>query len=107
MKKFHGAALDDIQLLSTVIVAKQKMSDRYHLVTIGFKACAWLKLKPGDHICIFPENNPDLVNEVMKYLSNLPMEEELVVWNGKYLNLNVVQFHEKKIFFFAKNKMIN
>ena len=39
---------------------------------------------PGDHISIFPENDPELVNEVMKRLSEVPKENEIVVWNGNY-----------------------
>ena len=82
MKKFQGTALEDVNLLSTVLVAKKKLSDRYHLITIGFKSCAWLKLKPGDHINIFPENDPILVTEVMAHLTSIPKEDEIVVWNG-------------------------
>ena len=39
---------------------------------------------PGDHISIFPENDPELVNGVMKRLSEVPKETEIVVWNGNY-----------------------
>ena len=84
MKKFHGAAMENITLLSSILVAKKKMSDRYTLITIGFKSCAWIKFKPGDHINIFPENDPKQVSEVMKFLLDPPKEDEIVVWNGMY-----------------------
>ena len=84
MKSYHGATLDDVKLLKGVLVAKQKMSDRYHLFTIGFQTSTSLNLNPGDHIFIFPESDPQLVNEVMRYLIH-EEEDEVVVWNeGKF-----------------------
>ena len=82
MKKFQETALEDVNLLSTVLMARKVLSDRYHLITIGFKSCASLKLKPGDHINIFPENDPMLVTEVLSRLTSVPKEDEIVVWNG-------------------------
>ena len=84
MKKFQGAALENVNILSTVIVAKKRLSDRYILFTIGFESVGGIKFKPGDHINIFPENDPVLVSKVLSYLTDLPKEEEIITWNGLY-----------------------
>ena len=84
MKKFQGAALEDVNILSTVIVAKKRLSDRYILFTIGFESVGGIKFKPGDHINIFPENDPVLVSKVLSHLTDLPKEEEIITWNGLY-----------------------
>jgi hypothetical protein len=83
MKTFHGAAMNHVTLLSSVIVNKKRLSARYLLISVGFPRSAWLKLKPGDHINIFPENSDDIVNKVANACADTPRENEIVVWFGK------------------------
>lgn len=79
MKKLHGTALQNVSLMSTVLVGKKKLSERYCLLTFGFPSNPSIKLQPGDHINIFPENDSEMVKKVMERLKNLP-NNEIVVW---------------------------
>ena len=83
MKKFQGTALEDVDILTSVLVAKKRLSDRYILFTIGFESVGGLKFKPGDHVNIFPENDPAFVSKVLSYLKDLP-KDEITTWNGMY-----------------------
>ena len=80
MKKFHGTALQSVNLLNTVLVSKKKQSDRYCLFTIGFPSNPSIKIRPGDHINIFPENDSKMVEILMKLLADLPPKNEIVNW---------------------------
>ena len=90
MKKLHGTALQNLSLMSTVLVSKKKLSHRYCLLTLGFPSNPSIKFQPGDHINVFPQNDPSLVQEIMKKLVNVPKTDEIVVWDGK-LNINANQ----------------
>ena len=85
MKKVHGTTLQNVSLMSTVLVSKKKISQRYCLLTMGFPSNPNIKLQPGDHINVFPENDPKMVVQIIKRLAQVPKENEIVVWKGKYL----------------------
>ena len=53
-------------------------------MTLGFPSNPNIKLQPGDHINVFPENEPQLVRQVIKRLAEVPRENEIVVWEGKH-----------------------
>jgi len=80
VKKLHGSTLQNVSLMSTVLVSKKKISQRYCVLTLGFPSNPNIKLQPGDHINVFPENEPQLVRQVIKRLSEVPKENEIVVW---------------------------
>ena len=83
VKKLHGSTLQNVSLMSTVLVSKKKISQRYCVLTLGFPSNPNIKLQPGDHINVFPENEPQLVRQVIKRLAEVPKENEIVVWKGK------------------------
>ena len=84
VKKLHGSTLQNVSLMSTVLVSKKKISQRYCVLTLGFPSNPNIKLQPGDHINVFPENDPPLVRQVIKRLADVPKENEIVVWKGKH-----------------------
>ena len=69
-----------VSLLNTVLVSKKKQSDRYCLFTIGFPSNPSIRIRPGDHINIFPENDPTMVATIMKILADVPPSNEIVAW---------------------------
>ena len=83
MKKVHGKVLQDVTLMNTVLMSKKLVSKRHYLLTIGFPYESTIEFEPGDHIKIFPENDSQLVQEIMKRLSEAPGENDIVVWNGE------------------------
>ena len=83
VKKLHGSTLQNVSLMSTVLVSKKKIAQRYCVLTLGFPSNPNIKLQPGDHINVFPENDPQTVRQVIKRLSEVPKENEIVVWKGK------------------------
>ena len=83
VKKLHGSTLQNVSLMSTVLVSKKKISQRYCVLTLGFPSNPNIKLQPGDHINVFPENEPQLVRQVIQRLAEVPKENEIVVWKGK------------------------
>ena len=83
MKKLHGSTLQNVSLMSTVLVSKKKISQRYSVLTLGFPSNPNIKLQPGDHINVFPDNDPQVVCQVIKRLAEVPKENEIVVWKGK------------------------
>ena len=84
MKKLHGSTLQNVSLMSTVLVSKKKISQRYSVLTLGFPSNPNIKLQPGDHINVFPDNDPQVVCQVIKRLAEVPKENEIVVWKGKH-----------------------
>ena len=77
-------------LLMGVLFDKKLLSDRYALFTIAFPYNPELELVPGDHINIFPENDPVLVNEVLSFLIDVPCLDEIVEWTGNYLSFCIL-----------------
>ena len=82
MRKVHGSTLQNLSLMSTVLVSKKKISERYCALTVGFPSNPNIKLQPGDHINVFPENDSQMVRQVIKRLAQVPKENEIVVWAG-------------------------
>ncbi len=80
VKKLHGIAMQNVSLMSTVLVSKKKLSARYCLLTLGFPSNPSLRLMPGDHVYVFPENDPELVKQVIARLDGIPGDKEIVVW---------------------------
>ena len=97
MKKVHGTALQNLSLMSTVLVSKKKLSARYSMLTFGFPSNPNIKLQPGDHINVFPENDHSLVREVMKRLTNVPNTDEIVVWEGKICISSSIIYSDTKV----------
>ena len=85
MKSYHGVTLEDANIFRTVLLSKKKMSDRYMIFTLGFKFSDSLNIEPGDHIKVFAENDPAIVDEIMKYLIECPVIGELLAPSGTYL----------------------
>lgn len=85
MKSYHGVTLEDANIFRTVLLSKKKMSDRYMIFTLGFKFSDSLNIEPGDHIKVFAENDPAIVDEIMKYLIECPEIGELLAPSGTYL----------------------
>lgn len=89
MKKLHGTTLQNVDLLNTMLVAKKKMSERYYLFTLGFPFNPSITFKPGDHVYIFPENDPQMVEKLMEKLAEVPAPAEVVSWDGTYLRFYI------------------
>ena len=68
MYKVHSMLLANKILERTTLVQREQISPRHWLITIGFPYGSQVKLNPGDHVYIFPENDPILVDEVSKRL---------------------------------------
>lgn len=81
IKNLHGSSLDNVNLLSTVLVAKKALSPRYTLFTLGFPHNPSIRFEPGDHLYIFPENDPEYVETIKQGLVEAPLEDDVVVWN--------------------------
>ena len=45
---------------------------------MGFPSNPNIKLQPGDHINVFPENDPKMVVQIIKRLAQVPKENEIV-----------------------------
>ena len=84
MKKLHGTALEQVSLMNSVLVSKRKLSSRHLLLTVGFPSNPHMKLNPGDHLNIFPDNDGELVLSVIQRLTQVPSENEIVVWKGEH-----------------------
>ena len=65
------------------MVDKKMISKRHWLLTIGFPSNPNIQYEPGDHIKIFPKNEPQLVDNVMEKLIEKPADHEIVVWRGE------------------------
>ena len=85
MKSYHGVTLEDANVFRTILVSKKKMSDRYMIFTLGFKLSDSLNIQPGDHIKVFAENNPAIVDEIMKYLIECPENDGLLGPSGMHI----------------------
>ena len=66
-----------------LLMKKEMITKRHYLLTIGFPYEPTIEFEPGDHIKVFPENDSQLVQEIMKRLSEAPGENDIVVWNDK------------------------
>ena len=69
MHQLHPVLLKDKTVESTILINSEQISARHWVVTIGFPANSKVALSPGDHVYVFPENDPVLVEKVLKRLT--------------------------------------
>ena len=87
MEEFHCLPKDSI--LDTIIIKSEKLSKRYLLVTLGYPNSKQLDIKAGDHIQVYPENDPTYVCEIMDRLEFDFNKDEVQIWEGIYYFMKI------------------
>ena len=84
MEEFHALQKDSI--LDTIFMKSEMVceSERFLQVTLAYPKSRSLKFQPGDHIKIFPENDPQNVQEIIKRIYLDFNIDEIQIWKGKY-----------------------
>ena len=80
MEEFHRLPKDSI--LDTIVMKSEKLSQRYLLITLGYPNSKQLDIKAGDHIQVYPENDPKYVCEIMERLEFDFNKDEVQIWEG-------------------------
>ena len=79
MKKIHG----EMPLMKSILLRKKKLSPRFWLFTLGFPDNPSLIIDPGNHVKIFPDNDPEEVNDILKKLNQTENCDAKMVWDSK------------------------
>ncbi len=82
MQVYHGSSVANVEMMSAVLIQKKLLTSRYVLITIGFPKDRYLRLQPGDHLYVFPENNSNHIEQILKFCLDKPVEREIAIWQG-------------------------
>ena len=80
MKTVQG----EVQLMKSVLLRKKKLSPRFWLFTIGFPDSPSLKIEPGNHINVFPDNDPEHVKEILTKMNDMEEADIKKIWDSEY-----------------------
>ncbi|ESO82408.1 hypothetical protein LOTGIDRAFT_197993 [Lottia gigantea] len=78
LSKLHNKTILPCKMLERKQLQAADSERQTILVTMDTQGASELLYMPGDHVGVFPENNPDLVSAILARLSNAPPPDQLI-----------------------------